>query len=484
MKTKIKILIAEHDPVDLELMHHELQKSDTPYLSQVVHNEKDYISAISTFTPDIIISDYTFPSFDGPTAFKIREKLAPDIPFIFLSGTIGEERSIELIKSGVTDYCLKDKLFTLNHKLSRALNESKAKRQKEQIELILIQNEKRLSRAQQVAHLGNWELDFATHTLNWSDETFRIYGLQPDLKRQSFKFAMSFVHAQDLEIVYKKIEDSRDSRNDFSMTYRIVQNNGSIRHVSLHSKLEFDLKGEVTGLFAITQDITEMILLENILAQERMTKQKEITDAVLTAQENERAEIGKDLHDNLNQILGATKLYVELAKTDDDLRQMCLNKSSEYLVDVMEQIRKISKTMIIPGTNAMGLFDCIKILKNDLTIAHPIKILFHVEGIEEKDLSEKLQLNLYRIVQEQLTNILKHAKATHASINLSREGDELILLISDNGKGYDTSKTRKGVGIRNIMSRAESFHGRTEIKSNTGKGYELKVGLPMVQLIH
>jgi signal transduction histidine kinase len=100
----------------------------------------------------------------------------------------------------------------------------------------------------------------------------------------------------------------------------------------------------------------------------------------------------------------------------------------------------------------------------------------------EDDLSEKLQLNLYRIVQEQLTNILKHAKASQAFIRLSREGDELILLISDNGKGYDTSKIRKGVGIRNIMSRAESFQGRTEIKSNTGKGYELKVGLPMGQL--
>jgi signal transduction histidine kinase len=69
-----------------------------------------------------------------------------------------------------------------------------------------------------------------------------------------------------------------------------------------------------------------------------------------------------------------------------------------------------------------------------------------------------------------------------ASITLTRHDDEVILLISDNGKGYDTTKTRKGVGIRNIMSRAEFFHGRIEIKSNTGEGYELRVELPLKEM--
>src|SRR5687768_945464 len=132
METKIKVLIAEHDPIDLELLHNEFQKSGMAYESKVVQSEKDYFDALMQFNPDIILSDYTFPSFDGPTAFKIRQTIASDTPFIFLSGTIGEERSIELIKNGVTDYCLKDKLFTLNHKVHRALTESKDKREKRQ----------------------------------------------------------------------------------------------------------------------------------------------------------------------------------------------------------------------------------------------------------------------------------------------------------------------------------------------------------------
>src|SRR5258705_11426002 len=125
MKTDIKILIAEHDPHDLELLHHELKKSGIKYVSEAVQNERDYIYALVNFIPDIILSDYTFPSFNGPAAFKIREQIAPETPFIFVSGTIGEEKSIELIKNGVTDYALKDKLFTLHLKFIRALQESK-----------------------------------------------------------------------------------------------------------------------------------------------------------------------------------------------------------------------------------------------------------------------------------------------------------------------------------------------------------------------
>jgi len=99
MKTKTKILIAEHDSVDLELIQNELRQGGIDYVSEIVKNESDYINALKNFLPDIILSDYTFPSFDGPTAFKIREKLAPYTPFIFVSGTIGEEKSIELINS-------------------------------------------------------------------------------------------------------------------------------------------------------------------------------------------------------------------------------------------------------------------------------------------------------------------------------------------------------------------------------------------------
>src|ERR1700712_1804368 len=103
MSPSTKILIVEHDQCDLELMQYELKKGGVNYISEIVHTEKDYDNALKTFLPDIILSDYSFPSFDGNTAFTMREAIAPDTPFIFVSGSIGEENSIEYIKSGVTD---------------------------------------------------------------------------------------------------------------------------------------------------------------------------------------------------------------------------------------------------------------------------------------------------------------------------------------------------------------------------------------------
>lgn len=243
-----------------------------------------------------------------------------------------------------------------------------------------------------------------------------------------------------------------------------------------------DETGKLEQYFAMETDITEKVFLENKLNQQRQARRKEITDAVLTAQENERTAIGKELHDNLNQILGAAKLYIELAKTDEENREMCLEKSSGYIVKVIEEIRKISKTLATPGIHMLGLFESIKVLLDDLLLIHPVKIEFYEHGIQEKDLNEKMKFDIFRIVQEQMNNILKHAKATRASIYLTRKESEIILVISDNGEGVDISKDTKGVGIINIKSRAELYHGTVSILSKPGEGYELKVVLPLNQI--
>jgi two-component system sensor histidine kinase UhpB len=476
MKAPIKVLIAEHDAHDLEMLQNELKAGSIFYISETVKNEEGYCRALEKFIPDIILSDYTFPSFNGPTAFEIRERLAPGTPFIFVSGTIGEEKSIELIKTGVTDYVLKDKLFTLNPKVLRALKDAKDQRQKMETTQQLIQNEGRLARAQELAHMGNWELDFASNMVRCSDELCRIYGLPPDQNRQSQESGLGYVHPEDSAFVIKKMEECRDLLCDLSVHYRIVHANGSIRHIYLEGKHEFNSIGKATGLYGIVHDVTQRVLLENKLVQERHAKQSEITAAVLTAQEKERAAIGRELHENLNQILSAAKFYIDLAKTDEVRREMFLKKSSDYIVDVIAEIRKISKTLASPGTH-FGLFNSINNLLDDVAIIPPIKIQFAPNGIDETCLNERLQLTIFRIVQEQVNNILQHAAATTAVISLSLVANEVILLISDNGAGSDFLKEIDGVGIKNIKSRADLFNGTVTIISKPGKGYELRVAL-------
>src|SRR6478735_7621151 len=131
MGDKIKVLIAEHSRSDIDLIKDALDTSEIEYVSQEAGTEKTYIDALTNFRPHVILSDYNFPSFDGPAAFKLREEIAPQTPFIFVSGTIGEENAVNHIKNGVTDYVLKDKLFSLPHKIARALKEVKKKQEKE-----------------------------------------------------------------------------------------------------------------------------------------------------------------------------------------------------------------------------------------------------------------------------------------------------------------------------------------------------------------
>jgi signal transduction histidine kinase len=172
-------------------------------------------------------------------------------------------------------------------------------------------------------------------------------------------------------------------------------------------------------------------------------------------------------------------LYIELAKTDEEDRNMLLQKSVGYIVTVIEEIRDISKHLAIPRLNVMGLAESIKILVEDVMRINPVHIQFRERGIDPAELNEALQLDIFRIVQEQLNNILKHAKASQAEIQLTKTNDTVELVISDNGEGCDITTNKKGVGIMNIMSRADLYQGTVSIMSHPGEGFVLKVGFPV-----
>jgi PAS domain S-box-containing protein len=128
---KTKILIVEHDSNDMELIRQELKKGDVNYITETVKTETEYEKSIHIFQPDIILSNYILPSFDGLTALKIREKLVPQTPFIFVTESIDKENADALLKNGVTDLVQKEKLFTLTDKINRALRETELTKLKE-----------------------------------------------------------------------------------------------------------------------------------------------------------------------------------------------------------------------------------------------------------------------------------------------------------------------------------------------------------------
>src|SRR5680860_72833 len=171
---KTKILIVEHDPNDIELIQYELKKGGISYLSEIAQNENEYRNALKNFIPDIILSDYSIPSFSGLAAFEIKEKISPHTPFIFVSGVIGEENALELISKGVTDYVLKDKLFTLTTKVNRALKEAKAKQKKNKAEekLAFEYKEKEKKKAELIS--ANSNLEIAKEKINKANRLYYV----------------------------------------------------------------------------------------------------------------------------------------------------------------------------------------------------------------------------------------------------------------------------------------------------------------------
>ncbi len=143
MVDKIKILILEDNKSDADLLLHALKKSELNFSYEHVDTKEQYEAALDNFKPDIVLSDYHLPSFNGIEAFNIKQAKCPDIPFIIVSGTIGEENAVELIKIGVTDYAIKGKLLSLTQKILRGLKEAKAHSEKKISDKKLkIQNEK------------------------------------------------------------------------------------------------------------------------------------------------------------------------------------------------------------------------------------------------------------------------------------------------------------------------------------------------------
>jgi len=327
-----------------------------------------------------------------------------------------------------------------------------------------------------------WEWDLQAGEIFWIDGGHkRVFGYPIENSLIPQSFWESRLHPDDKARILTSLKKiiKQGTVSIWEDEYRFQKADGNYVYVHDRGHIIYDENNKASRMIGATQDISEKILLENKLTKERLSRQRELTAAIFTAQENERENIGKELHDNLGQILAVAKMYLQMANVSEKKKEIYLHKACDYIDDVIQKVRSIAKNLVIPGAHIIGLLDNIKNLLVDLKEIHPIKIEFHKENIIEKDLDEKMQMTIFRIVQEQINNILKHAKATHAVIHLSRQGNEMTLVISDNGEGCDMAKEKSGVGIKNIKSRADLYHGRATIISEPGHGFELKVILPL-----
>lgn len=259
--------------------------------------------------------------------------------------------------------------------------------------------------------------------------------------------------------------------------WRHVLKNG--HHIFMQICLHRVRYNNEDAVMVIAQNVTDELELERKLEDERNLRDQQLTEAIISAQETERADIGRELHDNVNQILGASRLYLGYAKRSSAAKKNeLIDKSSEYILDAIEEIRKLSKSLVSPLQRQQTLEIAISNLADDLMMAHNFSITVGAEGFEGVNLNDKFKLNIFRIVQEQLNNIIKHANSNNITIVLSSTDRGVRIEIADDGKGFDISQQRKGIGLSNIQSRTELYNGTMEVISSPGEGCRLIIDFP------
>lgn len=240
-----------------------------------------------------------------------------------------------------------------------------------------------------------------------------------------------------------------------------------------------DETGLVTHVCIRAKDITPQVLLEKELESERKLLKNRLIKATIDAQEKQRSEIGRELHDNVNQVLTTVKLYNELCLTEEITNKRLLLRSVQQVNYCIEALRTLSKTLSSPDIKETDIRDSIKELVDEVNATRRIDANFLTYGIQKDKISQDLLTTLYRITQEQLTNILKYADASKVDVTLVGTSTTIGLSIQDDGVGFDLQEKRKGVGITNMISRADTLGGVIEIKSTPGKGCSLMAEFPI-----
>lgn len=325
-----------------------------------------------------------------------------------------------------------------------------------------------------------WDLNIKEGRVSRSYGIKEIFGYADNTVFEAPDWWAGNLHPDDRERVVNKIEYHLNNNiTHWEDEYRFRCADGSYKFVYDRGFIMIDEDNKPYRMIGAMMDMTTLKQLENKLIKERVKHQKMLAKASLDGQEKEKNEIGKELHDNINQILATVKLYIESVISTLGGENELLNKSLQHLQLCIEEIRKLSKSLVAPGIKEIGIVDSIKDLIETISLTKLFKIDFDYNGFGVNDLSIQQQLAIYRIVQEQLNNIIKYAHASNVYIKLSGDENEVCLEICDNGKGFDLATKRAGIGLMNIQSRAGLLNGSVVINSSEGAGCTIMVHLPV-----
>jgi len=464
MALPIKILHLEDLPSDAELVDRVLRKAKIEFEKKVVVDRPEFIQALREFQPDIILSDHSLPAFNSLEALRITKEEGIAAPLILVTATVSEEYAVNVMQEGASDYILKDRLERLPNAVRNAMDRKLMGEARRRADDALRSSEQKYKLLFEANPMPMWMFSkHSMHIIDVNSAAIEHYGYS----REEF-----------LSLPAESLWNPAEAGIYRSGVWKQQKKNGSVIDVEVIAhQLVHD---QEPVILVLTIDITEKLRAQAELTRQAENQRKLITQTSIQVQEREREEIGKELHDNINQILAATRLHLDLAiqECSEEAVTGLLVRSHKNLSVAMEEIRQLTQSLVAPTLGGVSLDKALAKLTGDMPATSSLRLSLDTSGYRGDIDDEDLKLTVYRIAQVQLSNIIKHSRAKNASIGLTK-GNCLVLTIADDGVGFHPGAKTRGIGLRNIRNRVGYYNGDVSIDSEPGKGCTLTITIPL-----
>ncbi|MEJ2263978.1 MAG: PAS domain S-box protein [Anaerolineales bacterium] len=326
--------------------------------------------------------------------------------------------------------------------------------------------------------------DLDGYVTSWNKGAERMFGYPPE---EAFGKHISFVYPEDqLDFLKQEVIAPLKEKGNHQLEVLMRKKDGQDFDARLSLSLLRDALGEPIGMIGYTMDITERKRAERALRESEM-RLRELGQQIVTAQEQERRRVSRELHDEASQALTALKISLDLLRKDLPKEPKSLHERIEGAVgladETMERIRLLAHDLRPPELEAVGIDPVLEDYCGEFGRRTRLTIHYQYQGTQLPALPDEVSICLYRVLQEALTNVLKHARARIVRVALGYDGAMVTLSISDDGQGLDVTDGTahphpKGIGILGMQERLELLGGRLEIRSSPSEGTRLDAHVP------
>jgi len=464
-KKEYRILVIEDNPGDFiiveDLLTEQILK---PVITHVINYNQafDILSAGTAF--DIILLDLSLPDKSGQQLVTDILQVASLCPVIILTGYTDIEFSIRSISQGIMDYLLKDDLTasSLYKSIIYAIE-----RKKSIFELEA--SEKQYTDLFQLSPQPMFVFDIETYRFTQVNKAaIQLYGYsEAEFLNKSL---MDIKQEEDIEYAKVHIKKLDPVDEIYKSTHIHHKKSGELIEVEISSTPIKINNKNYRSVIAI--DVTEKKQYEH-----------KIIKAIIKTQEDERYEIGGELHDNVCQILAASQMNLGMLKRSLVPSSMQLfDQCNQNIRLALDEIRNLSHRLAPAFFDDSNLEEAFRRLFNTFNMQDQ-GFLLHVDPkVLKYPISLDIQLNIYRILQEQLRNIQKYANATLIEVDVIIYNNKLKMRVSDNGIGFNLKTAQRGIGLANMKRRTELFSGKFEIDSSPGNGCVIAIDIPLKEI--